>query len=84
MKTLITYDSCGNILFTKSPIEEGAYGCVIADVPEDRQPLKVVDGEVILDDSDEIKLAKKRLEEIEEQSDELKLFLLMKETGGDV
>lgn len=81
MKTLITYGSDGNILFTKSPVEEDVYGCIIADIPEDRQPLKVVDGEVILDDTEEIKALKQRLEEIEKEQLEIKMKLL--EEVGD-
>lgn len=82
MKTLIIYDSAGNILFTKSPVEEDAFGCIIADIPTDRQPLKVVDGEVILDDTEEIKALKQRLEEISKEECNLKQELLEKELGG--
>lgn len=82
MKTLIIYDSAGNILFTKSPVEEDGFGCIIADVPTDRQPLKVVDGEVILDDTEEVKALKQRLEAINNEEYNIKQELLEKELGG--
>ena len=50
MKTLVVYDTKGNILFTQSPVEDD-YTCnyLIADVPEDRVVARVEDGEVIND-----------------------------------
>lgn len=82
MKTLIIYNSEGDILFTKSPVEEDAFGCIISDVPTDRQPLKVVDGEVILDDTEEVKALKQRLEAINNEEYTIKQELLEKELGG--
>lgn len=82
MKTLIIYDSAGNILFTKSPVEDDAYGCIVANIPTDRQALKVVDGVVILDDTEEVKAIKQRLEAISKEECDLKQELLEKELGG--
>lgn len=84
MNTMIVYDkNTGEVISTNSPAE-GEYGVLVYDVPNYRRPEKVVDGQLILEDTPEIKEAKQRLEEIEKQSDELKLFLLMQDIGGDV
>lgn len=75
MKTVLIYDSDGNILFTKAPVEENeVFKYIISDILNDRQPIRVDNGEVILDDTEEIKLAKKRLEELEKEQ----LLLLVK------
>ena len=77
MKTLIIYDSSGNILFTKAPVEEHeVFNYIISDIPKDRQPIRVENNEVILDDTEEVKLAKKRLEELKKEQLELKQSLL--------
>lgn len=76
MKTVLIYDSAGNILFTKTPVEESEiFNYIISDVPENRVPLKVEDGQVILDDTEEVKKAKKRLEELEKEALEIKEIL---------
>ena len=77
MKTLLIYNSAGNILFTKAPVEENeVFKYLISDIPNDRQPIRVEENEVILDDTEEIKLAKKRLEELEKEQLEIKQSLL--------
>jgi hypothetical protein len=82
MKTLLIYNSAGNILFTKAPVEENeVFKYLISDIPSDRQPIRVENNEVILDDTEEIKLAKKRLEELEKEQLEIKMKLL--EEVGD-
>lgn len=77
MKTLLIYNSAGNILFTKAPVEENeVFKYLISDIPSDRQPIRVEENEVILDDTEEIKLAKKRLEELEKEQLKIKQSLL--------
>ena len=77
METLLIYDSAGNILFTKAPVEENeVFKYIISDIPSDRQPIRVENGEVILDDTEEVKLAKKRLEELEKEQLKIKQSLL--------
>lgn len=47
MKILIIYDSSGNILFTKTPVEENeVFKYIISDVPNDRQPIRAKKGTV--------------------------------------
>ena len=77
MKTLIVYDNNGNILFTQSPVVDD-YTCnyLIADVPEDRAAARVENGEVILEDTPEVKQAKERLKKLNEEIYEIKLKLL--------
>ena len=77
MKTLIIYDNNGNILFTQSPVEDD-YTCnyLIADVPEDRVVARVENGEVILEDTPEVKQAKERLKILNEKISKIKLQLL--------
>ena len=51
MKTLIVYDkNTSNVTFTQSisDTEYVEYDSIIADVPEDRQPIKAEDGEVVM------------------------------------
>lgn len=77
MKTVLIYNSAGNILFTKAPVEENeVFNYIVSDIPSDRQPIRVENDEVILDDTEEIKLAKKRLEELEKEQLEIKQSLL--------
>ena len=77
MKTLIVYDNNGNILFTQSPVEDD-YTCnyLIADVPEDRVVARVENGQVILEDTPEVKQAKERLKILNEEISKIKLQLL--------
>ena len=79
MKTLIVYDkNSGNISFTQSisDIENVEYASMIADVPEDRVVARVENGEVILEDTPEVKQAKERLKKLNEEILKIKLQLL--------
>ena len=51
MKTLIVYDkNTGNVSFTQTitGVEDVEYDSIIADIPDNRQPIKVEDGEVVM------------------------------------
>ena len=79
MKTLIVYEkSTGNVSFTQSISGEGnvEYTTIIADVPEDRVVARVENGEVILEDTAEIKEAKEKLKKLNEEILKIKLELL--------
>ena len=79
MKTLIVYDkNTGNVSFTQtiSDTEDVEYASIIADVPEDRAAARVENGEVILEDTQEVKQAKERLKKLNEEISEIKLQLL--------
>ena len=79
MKTLIVYEkNSGNISFTQSitDLEEVEYDSIIADIPDDRVVARVEDGEVILEDTKEVKEAKEKLKMLNEEILEIKLELL--------
>lgn len=79
MKTLIVYEkNSGNISFTQSigDVEDVEYTSIIADIPCDRVVARVEDGEVILDDTKEVKEAKEKLKKLNEEVLEIKLELL--------
>ena len=79
MKTLVVYDkNTGNVTFTQSidNAEDVEYDSIIADVPEDRVVARVDNGEVILEDTPEVKQAKERLKKLNEEISEIKLQLL--------
>ena len=79
MKTLIVYEkSTGNVSFTQSisDIEDVEYTTIIADVPGDRVVARVENGEVILDDTQEVKDAKEKLKKLNEEILKIKLELL--------
>ena len=79
MKTLILYDkNTGNVSFTQTitGVENVEYDTIIADVPEDRAAARVENGEVILEDTPEVKEAKERLKKLNEEISEIKLQLL--------
>ena len=79
MKTLIVYDkNTGDVCFTQSinDTEDVEYDSIIADIPEDRVVARVEDGEVILEDTPEIKQAKERLKMLNEEISKIKLELL--------
>ena len=79
MKTLILYNkNTGNVSFTQSinDTEDVEYDTIIADVPEDRIVARVEDGEVILEDTPEVKEAKERLKKLNEEISKIKLELL--------
>ena len=76
MKTLIVYDknTC-NVSFTQSisDTEDVEYDFMITDVPENRVVARVENGEVILEDTPEVKQAKERLKKLNEEISEIKL-----------
>ena len=79
MKTLIVYDkNSGNISFTQSigDAEDVEYDSIIANIPEDRTVARVENGEVILEDTQEVKQAKERLKKLNEEISKIKLQLL--------
>ena len=79
MKTLVVYDkNTGNVSFTQSisGTEDVEYDFMIADIPEDRVVARVENGEVILEDTPEVKEAKERLKMLEEEISKIKLELL--------
>ena len=76
MKTLIVYNkNTGNVSFTQtvSDTEDVEYNSIIADVPEDRVVARVENGEVILEDTPEVKQAKERLKKLNEEISKIKL-----------
>ena len=84
MKTLIVYDkNTGNVCFTQSinDTEDVEYDSIIADIPEDRVVARVEDGEVVLEDTPEVKEIKERLNKIEIERQECKRDLLLIEMG---
>ena len=79
MKTLIVYNkNTGNVSFTQtiSDTEDVEYNSIIADVPDNRVVARVDNGEVILEDTQEVKQAKERLKKLNEEISEIKLELL--------
>ena len=84
MKTLIVYDkNTGNVAFTQSinDEEDVEYDTIIADVPDNRAAARVEDGEVILEDTQEVKEIKERLKQIKIEEQEIKKKLLLIENG---
>ena len=76
MKTLVVYNkNTGNVTFTQSigDSEDVKYDSIIADVPEDRVVARVDNGEVILEDTPEVKQAKERLKKLNEEISKIKL-----------
>ena len=66
MKTLIVYEkNSGNVSFTQSigDVEDVEYNSIIADVPENKRPLRVENGTCILGDSYEIEEQKRKTKE---------------------
>ena len=84
MKTLILYDkNTGNVSFTQtiSDTEDVEYNFIIADVPDNRVVARVDNGEVILEDTPEVKEAKERLNELKAEEQEIMKSLLVLEMG---
>ena len=74
MKTLILYDSeTGDIISTQSPVEHNNYAVLVTDIPDNRAAARVEDGEVILEDTQEVKQAKERLKKLNEEISKIKL-----------
>ena len=79
MKTLVVYNkNTGNVSFTQSisDTEEVEYDFMITDIPDNRVVARVDNGEVILEDTPEVKQAKERLKMLNEEISEIKLKLL--------
>ena len=84
MKTLVVYNkNTGNVSFTQSisDTEDVGYDSIIADVPENRVVARVENGEVILEDTPEVKETKKKLNQIMAEEKEIKKNLLVLEMG---
>ena len=84
MKTLVVYDkNTGNVTFTQSIsyTEDVEYNSIIADVPDNRVVARVDNGEVILEDTPEVKQAKEKLNQIMAEEQEIKKNLLLIEMG---
>ena len=78
MKTLIVYEkNTGSVSFTQSinDIEDIEYTSMIADVPDDRVVARVENGEVILEDTQEIKEKKQKIIKLNEE--EYKSIMLL-------
>ena len=79
MKTLVLYNkNTGNVSFTQSinNEEDVEYDTIIADVPVNRVVARVDNGEIILEDTPEVKEIKERLKKLNEEISEIKLQLL--------
>ena len=79
MKTLVVYNkNTGNVSFTQtiSDIENVEYDTIIADIPDNRVVARVENGEVILEDTPEVKEAKEKLKILNEEISKIKLQLL--------
>ena len=74
MKTLILYNSkTGDIISTQSPVEHDNYAILVTDIPDNRAAARVENGEVILEDTQEVKQAKERLKKLNEEISKIKL-----------
>ena len=76
MKTLVVYDkNTGNVTFTQSinGTEDVEYDSIVADIPDNRVVARVENGEVILEDTPEVKQAKERLKKLNEEISKIKL-----------
>ena len=82
MKTLILYDrNTGDVISTISPVDNDNYAVLVADIPDNRVVARVEDGEVVLEDTPEIKKIKERLKQIEIEKQKCKKDLLLIEMG---
>ena len=82
MKTLIVYDrNTGDIISTTAPVEHDNYAVLVADIPDNRVVARVEDGEVVLEDTPEVKKIKERLKQIEIEKQKCKKDLLLIEMG---
>ena len=79
MKTLVVYNkNTGNVSFTQSinDTEDVEYDSIIADIPDNRVVARVEGGEVVLEDTQEVKQAKEKLKMLNEEISKIKLQLL--------
>ena len=84
MKTLVVYNKNGNILFTQSPVEDDcSCNYLIADIPENRQIIKVENGKPIFQEPVEIIEKRERLEVLLNEAYNLRKDLLNYEMGID-
>ena len=82
MKTLILYDrNTGDVISTLSPVEHNNYAVLVTDIPDNRVVARVEDGEVVLEDTPEVKEIKERLKQIEIEKQKCKKNLLLIEMG---
>ena len=79
MKTLVVYNkNTGDVSFTQSinGTEDVEYDSIVADVPDNRVVARVENGEVVLEDTPEVKQAKEKLKILNEEISKIKLQLL--------
>lgn len=79
MKTLIVYNENGNVVVTKSVTTDNFNLLISEDVPDGREVEQVIDGMVVLKDTEEMQKIKKRMKELEDILKSLKLDLLKEE-----
>ena len=82
MKTLIVYNENGNVVVTKSVTTDNFNLLISEDVPDGREVEQVINGIVILKDTEEMEKIKKRMKELEDILKSLKLDLLKEEMRG--
>ena len=82
IKTLIVYNENGNVVVTKSVTTDNFNLLISEDVPDGREVEQVVDGMVVLKDTEEMQKIKKRMKELEDILKSLKLDLLKEEMRG--
>ena len=74
MKTLVVYNSeTGDVISTQSPVDNDNYAILVTDIPDNRAAARVENGEVILEDTPEVKQAKERLKKLNEEISKIKL-----------
>ena len=82
IKTLIVYNENGNVVVTKSVTTDNFNLLISEDVPDGREVEQVIDGMVVLKDTEEMQKIKKRMKELEDILKSLKLDLLKEEMRG--
>ena len=82
IKTLIVYNENGNVVVTKSVTTDNFNLLISEDVPDGREVEQVIDGMVVLKDTEEMEKIKKRMKELEDILKSLKLDLLKEEMRG--
>ena len=82
LKTLIVYNENGNVVVTKSVTTDNFNLLISEDIPDEREVEQVINGIVILKETEEMKEIKKRIKELEDILKSLKLDLLKEEMRG--
>ena len=82
MKTLIVYNENGNVVVTKSVTTDNFNLLITKDVTDGREVEQVIDGMVVIKDTEEMEKIKKRMKELEDILKSLKLDLLKEEMRG--